>query len=110
MAVVLSNARLSVEARSHAFARDARGTPVPTDADTITVRGPFPGAVKEQPDGSYSLRLDPRCWPVRAGDKIVATDGRVWYAAPDPILHQVPLVSDVDYVKVLGTIDPPRVP
>lgn len=110
MVVVLANAQLRVEARSHDFVRDARGAPVASDADTITTRGPFPGAVKEQPDGTYTIRLDPRCWPVRAGDAIVASDGRIWYAAPDPRKQEVPGVPDVDYVQLVGTIDPPRVP
>lgn len=109
MAVVLSNCQLQVEAREHPEERDARGTPVPSDTDTITVRGPFPGSALQQPDGSWSLRLDPQCWPVRAGDKV--TDGtRVWFANPDPRLHQVPGIPDVDYVQVAATLDPPLVP
>lgn len=111
MPVVLSNCELAVHAREHPFERDERGYPVPSPSDAVTVRGPFPGAAKEQPDRSFKLRLDERCWPVRGGDLI--TDGeRTWYAAyqPEPRLHEVPGIPDVDYVEVVATLDPPRVP
>ncbi|HEY1177011.1 MAG TPA: hypothetical protein VGF17_12710 [Phytomonospora sp.] len=111
MPVLLADRQLTAQVRSHPQARDARGVPMPSAADTLTSRGPYPGAAKEQPDTSWRLRLDERCWPLRGGDQI--TDGTLtWVVSynPEPKLHQVPGVPDVDYVEVVATLDPPRVP
>lgn len=110
MAVVLADRVLTVTVRSHPWTRDAMGTPVPTVADVLDVRGPWPGAAQENPDLSWSLRVDARAWPVRAGDQISDDQGHVWVASGSPKLHMVPGVPDVDFIEVQGTLDPPKVP
>lgn len=107
MAVVLSNCALTVRARAHPLVeRDARGTPIPTVGDNIAERGPFPGAANLQGDGTWKLRLDPRCWPVTERDTV--TDGaRTWVVRDEPRLIEVPGCSAADYVSVVGTLDPP---
>jgi hypothetical protein len=109
VAVILPNCALTVTQRAHPWVRDARGTPVPTTDDATTTSGPFPGAASEEPDATWALRLDPRSWPVRAGDQI--TDGtRVWVAYGLPKLHEVPGAPAVDHVAVTATLEPPQVP
>lgn len=112
MAVILPNCALGLIVRAHPYARDARGVPMPADDDSdTTVRGPEPGSAREMPDGSWSLKLDPGLWPVRAGDRITdETNTRTWVAAPDPKLHANVAAGDLDYVEVAATLDPPRVP
>lgn len=107
MVVVLANCQLSAVVRAHPLARDKRKTPVPSTDDEVETRGPFPGSALEQADGTWKLRLDMRCGPLRQGDK--ATDGtRTWVANADPIAHQVPGAPDVDYISMVATLDPPR--
>ena len=109
MSVLLPDRQLTVTVRAHPQERDDRGVPKPTPQDALTVRGPYPGAAEEQPDGSWTLRVDPRCWPMRPGDQI--TDGTLtWYASTQPQLRGVPGVPDVDFIRVIGTLDPPRTP
>lgn len=110
MVVLLADRELTAEVRAHPWVRDAHGLPVPTDADATTVHGPYPGAASENANMSWTLRIDARCWPLRAGDKISDDQGNVWVLAGDPKLHQVPGVPDVDYIDAAATLDPPRVP
>lgn len=112
MAVVLSNAQLTVTVRAHPAARDAHGMPVPA-AGPPEQRGPYPGAVTP-PQGPtsnvWSLRVDPRCWPIREDDTITDNQGRTFSVRPDPRLITVPGHPDVDYISVSADLDPPQVP
>lgn len=109
MVVVLADRELTVERRSHPWVRDAHGVPVPSGADTVTVKGPYPGAAAENADLSWALRVDARCWPVAAGDRVTDDRGNVWVLSGDPKLHMVPGVPDVDFVAATGTLEPPKV-
>lgn len=109
MAVTLANTRLTARVRSHDWVRDARGTPVPSAADTITERGPFPCAMLEQASQEWNGRLDPRMNPLRQGDEL--TDGvRVWTITSVPIFHQVPGCSAVDNIEVKASLNDPVTP
>lgn len=110
MPVLLPNTTLTVHVRTHPWVRDEWGVPAPTVQDTVQPVGPYPGSVTERTDGGWDIRLEPAVWPIRAGDRIESADGRVWVANPDPQLHAVPGHPDADYVSVIGTLDPPRVP
>lgn len=108
MAVLLPDRDLTVTRRGHPWRRDARGLPLPSDADAQTPYGPTPGAAREQPDGSWTLRVDPGAWPVNQGDRI--SDGtRVWVVTLAR-LNSVPGHPDVDFIAVTATLDPPKVP
>lgn len=108
MAVILSNCDLAVVARAHPAARDEHGVPVLSDAGAVT-RGPFPGAAKEQVDqGTWGLRLDPRCWPVRPGDTV--TDGSRSWTVQTALQSDIPGYDAVDYVAVTAVLEPPEVP
>lgn len=108
MAVLIPNAQLTVRSRPHPALRDAHGQPLPRPLGSV--RGPYPGGVKDRPDqGSWSIRLDTRLWPVEDGDEV--SDGtRVWVLTGEPQLHQVPGVSAVDYIQARGVLNPPEVP
>ena len=109
MAVLLADRSLTVRAKTHPWARDARGVPMPAAEPVVEERGPHPGAAVEQADLSWALRLDPAVWPLRAGDEV--TDGTLtWVVAGEPKLHQVPGVTAVDHIEATGQLDPPRVP
>ncbi|GHH22010.1 hypothetical protein [Streptomyces lanatus] len=110
MAVVLPNAMLTVYALAHPWARDANGVPVPPNPNQKPApRGTWPGSVLEQPDGSWSVRLDPQAWPVKEGDTISDETGRSWTLSSTRE-HAVPGVPDVDYVQATATLNPPEVP
>lgn len=108
MAVVLADRALTVTVRAHPWQRDSRGVPVPLPTDAQETRGPWPGAAKEQADGTWTLRVDPRAWPMRPGDKI--TDGVGTWVTTTARLHQLPGFSSVDYIAVTATLEPPKVP
>lgn len=109
MAVVLPDRDLTVAVSAHPWPRDARGMPMPPKEEDREVRGPYPGAAQENPDNTWSLRVDDRCWPMRAGDTI--TDGdKVWVATGTPKLHMLPGGSGVDFIECQATLEPPRVP
>lgn len=109
MAVLLPNCELTALVLPHPWPRDARGVPKPPSPDDAEARGPFPGAAAENPDGSWVLRVDIRCAPLRAGDRL--TDGeRTWVVSGAPAEHRVPGVPDVDHIGVTATLDPPKVP
>lgn len=80
---------------------------MPTDTDGQESHGPTPGAAREQPDGSWTLRVDPAAWPVNQGDRI--TDGtRVWVVTLART-HNVPGHPDADFVSVTASLEPPKV-
>jgi len=110
VAVILANTELSVSAHAHPYARDAHGDPIVDPDAAPTVRGPYPGAVSQPEgpaDGPWNLRLDPRLWPVAAGDRVTAADGRVFVLRPDPKLEQLPGYDDIDFIHATGDLDPP---
>lgn len=110
MAVVLPNATLTVYVLAHPWVRDANGVPVPPNPNQRPApRGSWPGSVIEQPDGSWTVRLDPRAWPVRDGDTITDETARTW-TLTSTRNHKVPGCSDVDYVQATATLNPPEVP
>ncbi|MFF9901230.1 hypothetical protein [Streptomyces longispororuber] len=110
MAVVLANRRLTLYAHAHPWGRDANGVPVPPDPkQRPEPRGTWPGSVLEQPDGSWSLRLDPQSWPVEPGDVVTDESGASWTVTAARH-HAVPGFAAVDYVQVTATRNPPEVP
>ncbi|GGT26986.1 hypothetical protein GCM10010222_80980 [Streptomyces tanashiensis] len=72
-------------------------------------RGTWPGSVLEQPDGSWTVWLDPQAWPVKDGDTVSDDAGRSWTLTTTR-LHAVPGCPDVDYVQAAATLNPPEVP
>lgn len=109
MAVTLPNMRLTARVRSHDWQRDARGVPMPTSADAITERGPFPCQLLEGEGGTWDCHIDPRMHPLRQGDEL--TDGtRVWTLTTAPILHQVPRCSAVDNIVAKAVLNDPVTP
>lgn len=110
MAVVLPNAMLTVYVLDHPWERDANGVPVPPNPNQKPApRGPWPGSVLEQPDASWTVRLDPQAWPVREGDTISDETGRSW-TLTSTRNHAVPGYPDADYVQATATLNPPEVP
>jgi hypothetical protein len=109
MAVVLPNAQVTVYALAHPWQRDANGTPVPPNPNARPApRGTWPGSVLEQPDGSWTVRLDPAAWPVKEGDTITDETGRSW-TLTSTRHHAVPGCPAVDYVQAAATLNPPKV-
>ncbi len=110
MAVMLPNAQITAHVRSHAWTRDAHGTPVPTGTDTITARGPFPcNLVRKDGGEAWACRLDPRMDPLRPGDEL--TDGdRVWTIGPGVTFHEIPGCSYIDYIEATAVLNVPEVP
>lgn len=109
MAVVLPNAQVTAKVRSHEWARDAHGTPMPSAQDTIETRGPFPCNLTRQADESYACRLDPRMWPLRQGDELTDDQGRVFTVGPNPILHQIPGCAYIDHIEAKAVLNDPPV-
>lgn len=111
MAVVLADRQLTAHVRKHPQARDAHGTPVASAADLpADQRGPYPGAAHENPEGGWNLRVDPRAWRLREGDKITDDQSNTWIVTGAPKLVQVPGDDSVDFVRVSATLEPPLVP
>jgi hypothetical protein len=107
--VLLPDRDLVARVAAHPWARDAHGVPVPPNpASPREERGPWPGAAAEQLDGTWTLRADPRVWPLQPGD--VLSDGSVSWTVATALLRRVPGHSDADYVQVTAVLDPPRVP
>lgn len=105
MSVVLADGLYHVRKRPHEFSRDSHGTPVPTAPGPAS--GPWPGAVTEQPGGGWSLRLDPAAWRIRPGDLVDGPDGRTWLVE-SALLRVNQAAPDVDYVAVVGALQPPE--
>jgi len=107
--VLLADRQLTARVAEHPWQRDAHGVPVPPfPGSPRQERGPYPGAAAEQPDGSWTLRADPRTWQLRTGD--ILTDGTLSWTVATAYLRAVPGYSDADYVQVTAVLDPPRVP
>ncbi|WP_431976082.1 hypothetical protein [Micromonospora haikouensis] len=106
MAVLLADGQYLLLRQPKPQVRDAHGTPIP--GATAPPAGPADGAAARQADGSWTLRLDPKLWPVAAGDALLRpADGRRWVVTGTPQLHQVPRHPDVDHVAVRAMQDPP---
>lgn len=109
MAVVLPNATLTVYALPHPWGRDANGVPVPPNPNVKPApRGTWPGSVLEQPDKSWTVRLDPQAWPVKPGDTISDETGRTWTLTMTRE-HRVPGCAAADYVQAAADLNPPEV-
>ena len=110
MSVLLPNVRLTVHKRQHAFTRDPQGMPVAPPTTTVDV-GPLPGSVRERPEsGTWSVRLEPVCYPVRAGDELSDELGRRWTVTREAQLYVVVGHSAADYVSAEASLNPPRTP
>jgi hypothetical protein len=106
--VVLSDGVYRMRKRAHPFTEDAHGTPV---AGVLGGAGPErPGARRLQPDGTYTLRLDPAEWQVRPGDVAQAPDGRSYVITGTPRLITNVAAGDVDFVSATAALDPPETP
>lgn len=106
MAVLLADRELTITRFDHKFGRDEMGTPV---RDTgWTTAGPFPGAAREQPDGTWRLRIDSAAWMLRADDEI--SDGTHTWVVVSATLVSVPGHPDVDHIAITATLNPPDVP
>ncbi|MBG7704922.1 hypothetical protein HCJ76_44375 [Streptomyces sp. MC1] len=109
MAVLLADRHITAYALQHPWERDAHGVPVPPAPGTRPVaRGTWPGAAKEQADGSWVLRVDPAAWRLRAGD--VLGDGEREWTVVTALLQTVPGYPAADYIAVTATLNPPEVP
>jgi hypothetical protein len=109
MAVLLPNRHLTAYVMAHPWGRDAHGVPVPPPPDARPrPREPRPGAATEQVDGSWTLRVDPADWPLKAGD--VLSDGTLTWTVVTALLKSVPGHSAADYIAVVATLNPPEVP
>jgi hypothetical protein len=110
MPVLIPNCQLVAHARKHPLEeRDAHGVPVPTSADEVEYRGPYPSRADETEEG-WKLSLDPATYPLRAGDLVTEDGGtRSWTLAADPITHFVPGYPQADFVEARATLNPPRV-
>jgi hypothetical protein len=114
VSVVLPNAHLTALVLERPWLRDAQGVAYPGSARAQT-RGPWPGAVHSTQTGplpddqppTWSARVDPRAWPLRAGDKL--TDGARTWVIVTARLVQVPGVSAADWITCQCTLDPPEV-
>ena len=106
MAVVLTDGLYWVRKRAHEYTRDAHGIPVaPAPGQAI---GPWPGAATEQTtEGSYTLRLDPAAWPLRADDLVDGPDGKT-YLIETAVLRVNEADPAVDYVQIVASLQPPR--
>lgn len=105
MAVILSTGQYSVRRRAHDYPRDAHGTPVPGDPGPPA--GPWPGAAVQQQDGSWSIRLDPKAWPLREDDLVEDATGQRWIVVGRPTLYRNSVSGVVDYVGVRAALEPP---
>jgi hypothetical protein len=108
MAVILSDGNYGVQKRTHPFLRDAEGMPVP--AEPGEVQGPWPGGSRREADGTYSIRLDPRCCPLYEGDLVTGPAGEVWLVEGLPQLRTNVASADLDHVALTGSIQPELTP
>ncbi len=107
MAVILADRMLTAKRRTNTWDRDGRGVPIARD-DPPEVVGTWPGCASELggQENVWSLRIDPRAWPMRPGD--VVTDGALTWVITEARLHTIPGYPVVDYVAATATQDPPE--
>lgn len=104
----MTSGNYGVRRRSHPFARDGHDSPVAGAPGAVV--GPYPGDSRRQDDGTYSLRLDPRLWPVNEDDLVTGPAGEVWIVAGLPQLQVNNLDPTLDHVTAAGVIQPELVP
>ena len=97
MAVLLPNATLTVRRVVDGGAVNSHGERVGPSYGMV--EGFHPGRVNERSDGGWGLGVDPRLWPVRQGDLVLANDGRSWLVRSADLL-QNNYDSSVDWVRV----------
>lgn len=103
MTVLLPNAQLAAAARP-VGTRDAHGALVP--AASGPPRGPYPGHITEQPDGTWVLMLDPRCGPLRPGDVVTQpAAGRAWTLTGLPTEYRNEADPLCDYLEAAGRLE-----
>jgi hypothetical protein len=103
VAVILSDGEYTVRHRTHPAPRDADGTPVLSAPGAP--QGPWPGAAREVTADSWSLRLDPRMWPLREGDLVIGVKG-TFVVQGRPNLFVNNAAADVDYIAATATRSP----
>src|SRR5690349_10442270 len=109
MAVRLADRALTVVKRAHPWVRDGRGVPMPTAADDLTTVDPTPGAAAVNPDGTWTLRVDPAAWELRAGDQISDDQGNEWVVTGVPVLNALPGgTGAIDFIACTATLEPPK--
>jgi hypothetical protein len=97
-----------VRHRAHPYGEDDHGLPV---AGAAPAPGPLrAGGAKRQPDGSFTLRLDPAEWKIRPGDQIDGPDGSVYIATGWPRRNLNSAAADVDHVWLTAALEPPETP
>ncbi|MFJ5121963.1 hypothetical protein [Kitasatospora sp. NPDC088548] len=111
MAVILANRQFTAHVSPHPWPRDAHGTPIAPAPGSVPAGNsrPLPGSAIKQQDGTWSLRVDPTLWPLRVGDRIVATTNESW-TVDTARLCAVAGHTAADYIAVTATLDPPEVP
>jgi hypothetical protein len=98
LAVVMTNTTLGLRRRADG-AYDAHGER--SNGALGAEIGPYPGRSSEQPDGSWTLAVDPALWPVRENDVIVesVSGTRLWVVKSAKLLRNN-LDPVVDYIRV----------
>lgn len=108
MAVLLPDGLYQVHHRPYPWPQDTHGAPVAPDQ--LPPGQARNGCSTEQPSGSWSLRLDPAEWRVRAGDLVTGGPGNRTYTVTGiPRLHVNSAASDADYIEALGVLAEPPV-
>lgn len=116
MAVILTDGEYSVGRFAHPWTYDPDGTKVPAPSGPAAFGDPLPGAShlrnpgnRDDPNGAWVLRLDPRLWPVADGDPV--TNGhQVWAVVGSPRLCRNNADSGLDYIEASAVLNPPTVP
>lgn len=97
MTVLLPNASLTVRRVTDGGSVNAHGERV--EPVYGMVEGFYPGRTNERAEGTWSLGVDPRLWPVRQHDLVISDDGRSWLVrSADLITNNYD--SRVDWVRV----------
>lgn len=95
--MILPNAALTVRRLADNPAVNAHGERMPDRYGAV--EGFYPGRAHERADGGWAVGVDPHLWPIRAGDLILADDGRSWLVRTSNLI-QNNYDSTVDWVRV----------
>jgi len=113
VAVILANTTLSARRKTHAYTRDAHGTPV---AGVVwgAPLGPFPGATVEPANGPqdpvpWKVRADVRLHPLQPDDELTDASKRVFIVRTARLIV-VPGYDYVDHIEVTAELTPPYTP
>jgi hypothetical protein len=93
----MPNASIALRRRSDGTL-DPHGHPQPAGYDEPTAA--LPASIREQPDGSWLLLLDPGLWPVRAYDLLVGA-GSQWLVTTSHYAANA-LDNTADYLRCTG--------